>query len=175
MRYSTLGLTAFDLLVAMTIAAILITAGVPAFREYGLNLRMKAALTALQSDLQFARNEAVTHHVHTITCTGNTRSGCNPADWQAGWIVFADLNGDRQWQPDERLLRTGPAIDAIHISSSASRRTLRFFPNGSSPGSNATIHFCDARGAAHGHQLRISNTGRIRRLGPSDGISVSCA
>ena len=164
MRNSIGGLTALELLIALTIITVLVSAGVPAFRAFGLNQRMNAAVTALQSDLQYARSESIHGSTHTVVCPGKAQSGCLvEQDWDRGWIVFSDPNADRTRQPEETLLRVGGALHQVAISSSQSRRRLHFFPNGTAPGSNTSILFCDARGMSHARQIRISNTGRIRR------------
>ncbi|MGB7451893.1 MAG: GspH/FimT family pseudopilin [Lysobacterales bacterium] len=157
------GFTALELIITMAIVAILLTTGVPAFKNYSWNLRMKTAMDVLQTDLNLARGRAVSHNIQTIICPATDGSGCSgQSAWQAGWIVFSDLNGDRHKQEGEPLLKHNGSVDLLNISSSNSRRNLRFYPNGSAPGSNASIVFCDQRGAAEAGKITVSNSGRIR-------------
>jgi len=157
------GFTALELIVTMTIVAILLAAGVPAFKDYSWNLRMRTAMDMLQADLNLARGRAISHNVRTVICPMSADGDCTGQPvWQHGWIVFADLNADRNWQNGEPLFRQANAIDLVSISSSASRNNLRFYPNGSAPGSNASITFCDSRGAAEAGTITVSNSGRIR-------------
>jgi len=166
------GFTALELLVTMAIIAILLSAGVPALRDYTWNQRMKAAMDTLQSDLKLARGRAISHNTQTVICPASSAGDCSDRSaWQDGWIVFADLNSDRHRQPVETLIRQTSATEHLSISSSASRSYLRFYPNGSAPGSNATILFCDSRGAAHAGTISVSNSGRIRSR--SDGAPSS--
>ncbi len=147
----------------MTIIAILLTTGVPAFRNYGWNLRMKTAMDMLQTDLNLARGRAISHNTPTVICPAVNSDDCSGRSaWQDGWIVFGDLNGDRRKQPGEPLLKHAGAVALLTISSSSSRSKLRFYPNGSAPGSNASIRFCDKRGAAESGTITLSNSGRIR-------------
>jgi len=157
------GFTALELIITMAIVTILLTTGVPAFKNYSWNLRMKAAMDALQSDLNLARGQAISHNIQTIICPATDGSDCSrQSAWHEGWIVFGDLNGDRHKQQGEPLLKLTGNVDLLSISSSSSRRNLRFYPNGSAPGSNASIVFCDARGAAEAGKIIVSNSGRIR-------------
>ncbi len=157
------GFTALELLVTMAVIAILLTVGVPAFRNYSWNLRMQAAMNTLQSDLKLARGRAISHNTQTVICPAASADDCSGRSaWQEGWIVFGDLNSDHRKQAGEPLVRHADATAFLNITSPGSRSFLRFYPNGSAPGSNATILFCDARGAAHAGVITVSNSGRIR-------------
>lgn len=147
----------------MVIVAILLTAGVPAFKNYTWNLRMKTAMDLLQTDLNLARGRAISHNIQTIICPATDSSDCSGfPDWQDGWIVFTDLNADRHRQVGEPLLKYADEVEFLKISSSRSRSYLRFYPNGTAPGSNITILFCDQRGADDAGIIAVSNSGRIR-------------
>jgi type IV fimbrial biogenesis protein FimT len=157
------GFTALELIVTMTIIAVLLTAGVPAFKNYAWNLRMKTAMDLLQSDLKLARGNAISHNIRTVICPATDSNDCSgQSAWQDGWIVFTDLNGDRHRQEGEPLLKQSGAVELMTISSSSSRNNLRFFPNGTAPASNASIAFCDGRGATEAGTISLSNSGRIR-------------
>jgi len=163
------GFTALELLVTMAIVAILLSAGVPAFKNYSWNLRMKTALDSLQTDLVLARRQAINLNTQTVTCPSQTPGTCSgTTDWHNGWIVFADLNTDRQRQTGEPLLKQSSAVEFVNIFSPASRSYVRFYPNGSAPGSNMTIRFCDDRGAQFASKISVSNSGRIKLI--SGGI-----
>ncbi|HET6563765.1 MAG TPA: GspH/FimT family pseudopilin, partial [Xanthomonadales bacterium] len=158
------GFSVLECLVVISILAILLVQGVPALREYGQRQRMSAAMHALHSHLAMARNDAVRFNVEMVICPGEKTSGCrNDSAWDSGWLIFEDLNGDRAYQSGERLLATEPGLENIMVRSTTGRRYLRFVPNGSSPGSNSSISFCDLRGAVAARKLVISNLGRIRR------------
>ncbi len=158
------GFTVLECLVVVSILAILLVQGVPALRDYGLRQRMSAAMHALHSHLALARNDAVRFNVEIVVCPGTRTAGCrSDSHWDEGWLVFEDLDGDHQYQPGERLLATEPGLEHLAIRGTSGRRYLRFAPNGSAPGSNTSISFCDLRGPAAARKLVISNLGRIRR------------
>ena len=169
------GFTALELMVVMAIATILVTAGVPAFKNYSWNLRMKTAMDTLRTDMNLARGRAISHNTQTIICPATGSDDCSGSSaWQHGWIVFTDLNGDRSKQDGEPLLKhTGP-VELVDISSSQSRSNLRFYPNGSAPGSNLSILFCDQRGADHAGIIAVSNTGRIRMQSGGIDPTANC-
>ena len=144
-----LGFTALELIVTMAVITVLLTMGVPAFENYSLNLRMKTAMDQLQTDLNLARGHAISHNSKTVICPANDGDDCSGQPvWQDGWIIFTDINGDRQKQDSEPLLKSSGALARLNINSASSRTSVRFYPNGSAPGSYITIRFCDRRGAA---------------------------
>ncbi len=163
MYRQTPGFSALELLVTMTVATILLATGVPAIKNYSWNLRMKTAMDVLQTDLNLARAHAISHNQQTVICPATAIKGCSGRpDWHHGWIVFTDLNGDRHKQNGEPLLKYSGPIESLNISSSRSRKLIRFYPNGTAPGSNVSIRFCDKRGTGHARKILVSNTGRIR-------------
>ena len=162
-------------MVTMAVVAVLLGAGVPALKNYTWNLRMKSAMDLLQSDLNLARGRAISHNTQTVVCPAGEGDDCSgQSAWQHGWIVFADLNGDHGRQDGEPLIRHTDAVAFLSISSAASRSRLRFFPNGSAPGSNASILFCDARGADHAGVITVSNSGRVRARTNNGGSTEIC-
>ena len=169
------GVTAFELLITMAIAAILMATAIPSFKNYTWNLRMRTAMDTLQTDLNLARSRAISHNVQTIICPATDASDCSGAsDWQPGWIVFTDLNGDRHRQEGEPLLKQAGAVEFLAINSSRSRSQLRFFPNGTAPGSNISIVFCDKRGPKKAGAIVVSNSGRVRQQTNSKRINANC-
>jgi type IV fimbrial biogenesis protein FimT len=169
------GFTVLECLIVISILAILLIQGIPALQDYGYRQRMSAAMHALHSHLAVARNDAVRFSVEIVACPGNKTSGCREdSNWDDGWLVFEDINGDRQFQSDERLLATEPGLEQIMIRSNSGRRELRFLPNGTAPGSNSSISFCDMRGPLMARKLVISNLGRIRRESAADTNAAVC-
>jgi len=158
------GFTVLELMVTLSIAGILLAAGIPSFQAFSRQQQMKAAVATLQNDLMMARSEAVHLGIRVVACPGTPEDGCSgSAVWNPGWIVFADANADRQRQQTEPVIRHGMEIENMRILGSAGRADIRFFTDGSAPGSNGSITFCGPGGPAQARKLIISNLGRIRR------------
>jgi len=158
------GLTLLEVMITLTIAAILLAAGEPSFREYTQKQRMKAAVGSLHNDLAAARGEAIHQNSRVIACPGSPAEGClGETGWSNGWIVFSDSNGDRQRQEGETLVRHGQGFDQLRVHGPDGRSDVRFLPDGSAPGSNQSITFCGLAGPDKARRLVISNLGRIRR------------
>jgi type IV fimbrial biogenesis protein FimT len=167
--------TVLELLLTLSIATILLAIGAPALQKFSQKQMLKAAIQALHSDLLTARSEAVHRNQSVVVCPGNPVNGCaGSSTWSGGWIVFSDSNHDRARQVDEILLRHGQGYPELAIHGTAGRRTIRFLPNGSAPGSNSSITLCGLGGPEQARKLVISNLGRIRRDTARDLDSMFC-
>jgi type IV fimbrial biogenesis protein FimT len=169
------GFTILELMLTACVACILLLIATPSFQQFSRTQNMKAAIGSLHNDLLMGRSEAVARNTQVVTCPGDPGSGCfGAADWAAGWIVFTDSNSDHQHQPGELLVRHGQGKENLRILGSAGRTAVRFFPNGSAPGSNGSITFCGPGGPGEARKLVISNLGRIRRDTAKDIDLADC-
>ena len=175
MNHKIKGVTALELLITLSLVILLMTAGFPGLREYRMNQQIKSANARLYSDLKFARSEAIALNTRTVICPADTQAACSGySRWHDGWLVFADTNGDRQWQNREPVLRRSNPLQDLSAISRDSRHQVQFYPGGAAPGSNTGIVFCDQRGPDKGLKIVISNSGRIRQSTLSDTDTGLC-
>lgn len=97
------GFTLVELLVVMTIAAILIAAAVPSFQWFISTTRASNGANALSGSFELARSEAIRRGVvvtvcrsldpnaapAALACSNAAGGGYGAADWASGWILFA--------------------------------------------------------------------------------------
>jgi type IV fimbrial biogenesis protein FimT len=158
------GITALELMVTLSIAAILLAIGIPSLQQFTQRQHMKSAVTGLQQDLLLARSQSVYRNAIIVACPGGPADGCSGSpNWSGGWIVFEDENRDEDRQSKEPLIRHGQALEQVDIRNSSGRSAIRFFPDGSTPGTNTSLSLCGLDGPPGARKIVISNIGRIRR------------
>lgn len=107
------GLTLVEVLVTLSIVALLMSLAVPSFKPMLDRWRVKQSLGALSDTLRLARAEAIKRGGNVvIQKLPNNTNGCTLADgddnWGCGWFVYLDANANKSFEtntnpPDERL------------------------------------------------------------------------
>jgi type IV fimbrial biogenesis protein FimT len=110
-----------------------------------------------------------------VLCPGDANGCRSGIDWSGGWIVFADIDGNRNRGANETLLKSiDPLPDKVHLRSTSGRTKIVFQPNGGNAGSNVTFTLCDGRGAAKATTIVLSNTGNLRAGTPTAAAAQAC-
>lgn len=105
------GATLLELVVVLTLIAILAAIGVPTYRYITTASRMSAELNDLVGDMQYARSEAVREGRTVTVCIAASVTqpyscaGPGTTSWQDGWLVFTDLQADQTIDPGDTVLR----------------------------------------------------------------------
>lgn len=112
---ATAGFTMTELLITMSIVAILAAIGVPTFKYVTSSNRIASEINGLLGDMQFARSEAVKQGQSVTVCASSNSTTATPScsggtAWQNGWIVFLDPNFNKQVDAGEAVLRVQPAF-----------------------------------------------------------------
>lgn len=154
------GFTLMELLLVLTLAALILALGAPSFQEFRRNARLTGAANDLLASLQLARTTAIERRLPVSVCpTTDTRAAeplCSGESFTS-WIVFADPDGDcRRGDPvDEPLLGRGSAHDEASVSAAANGTCMSFAPTGylrAAPveATATQLLFCDERGIEPG-------------------------
>ncbi|WP_372758989.1 GspH/FimT family pseudopilin [Litorivivens sp.] len=147
-KRSLRGYTLMELLVTLSIVAIIASIAVPSFQNMIATQRVRSATADLTSALSLARSEAVKRNrVVTITPAGS------PAAWHKGWsISYVDANGNTQ------TLETHGAIDGVTMAGSTA---LSFRSDGRRNSAAVAITISPPSGSsAKKHCVEVSPTGK---------------
>jgi type IV fimbrial biogenesis protein FimT len=171
------GFTLIEAVIAMAVVAVLFAIAVPAWTNARAAVHNAATLAALEGSLLDAVRHAGITATEVVICPSSDAGHCSgSSDWSDGWIVFADLDADRNRDANETLLRrASPLEGGVRLRSTEGRTRLVFQPNGGNAGSNVTFTLCDGRGPAKATTLVISNSGQLHYGVPTSAAAQSCA
>jgi type IV fimbrial biogenesis protein FimT len=175
------GLTLVELLVTIAVGTILLTAAVPSFREVIANNRVATQANTLVTALNLARSEAVRRGVRVAMCKSGSSTSSTPgcstvANWEAGWLVFVDNNGDgncadgdgdgRCDSDNGEILRVaGPLAQGMTLRPGTNYTNwVAYLPTGTAqgnPGRDGAFRLYDDRGPADGRCIKINVAGHI--------------
>ena len=168
------GFTLIELMVTMSVVAVLLSAGVPSFSAMIKNNRMVTENYALRTVLGAARSEAQTQRTAVTVCRSANGIDCSTGDWGAGYMAFIDLDDDEQLDADEQLLQSRVQdAQGVVVRYSQAADILTFNSSGTAVGSNGTFTFCDDRGAVEARGLIVSAVGAVRAAMASDAEDSS--
>jgi type IV fimbrial biogenesis protein FimT len=176
MSHSSRGFTLIEALIALLVAGVLLAVAVPAWSGALEAAHATSARAMLLESLTRSISHAALTGSEVVLCPGDAATGCrNSVDWSAGWIAYADIDGDRSRGANETLLYSQPALTGrVHLRSTVGRTRLVFQPNGGNAGSNVTFTLCDGRGAARAASLVLANDGRLRAGTPTASAAQAC-
>jgi type IV fimbrial biogenesis protein FimT len=171
------GLTMVELMVVISIAAILLGLGAPSLSALVNKTRLNSAASLLANDLNLARSEAVKRNARMLVCPPNgTGTDCQTVSpsWTAGWLVCIDANSDGACDtstaaaPNPLMLR--PALEsnltltALDTASTPAAVTqVRFNPNGRQGAGTLFVNITmgGTWSGALPKTVSISNTGNV--------------
>lgn len=152
--------TLIELLIAISIIAILLLAAIPATQHLLLRNRAAAQAHQIMGALNFARTEAIKRGQIVIFCPGTKDKPC-AEDWRAGQVIMAD----------NKIVRIYPALNEadnlIWRGSLGKNASLQFDPSGFTHGQSGSFYYCSSD-KQYSKRIVIEQSGRAR-LEDNDG------
>lgn len=176
-RHASAGFTLIELMVTLSIAAVLMMVAIPSFQAYARNAAVARASGSFVNSAQLARANAMRLSRHTLMQVVDEDLG-----WTGGWRVYADMDRDLEYTAatDTLIFEQGPIPDGVMNNGAADdglddRGTVangylmfnpagfpRTITDGISAGS-VVFYIPDGRATT----VVYSNAGRIRRCDPT--------
>ncbi len=157
--YLVRGFTLLELLVSISIAAILMTVGVPSFNSFIRDSTLRSETNTLSSSLSLSRSEAIRRGENV-----NITAISDSTNWSRGWRIWIDSNNNNSFDNDDALIRV---FDQVNSNISATKAAISFNHDGSLnlPANHASIDFdikpaqnCQTNEQRH---LTIEASGRV--------------
>jgi len=101
-------------MVVVALLSIVLALALPSFRSMTERWRVQQAVDDLRSTMFYARSEAIRRggdvYVEKLpAATPGCTLAARAADWDCGWVVFIDANGNQRWEAGEEIQRYAPS------------------------------------------------------------------
>ena len=156
----TRGFTLVELLITISIAAILLSAGLPAFNDFIRDNRLQKAAAGFVGDLAAARAEAARTFLTVRVCPSTAGTSCDGTDWATGRIVYVDGNGNGSVESAEIIRWSAPLDGGVVPTATGFATLIAFRPTGAAAVAGS-IDLCDSRSGAYGRRVEVNAAGRV--------------
>ncbi len=168
--FRSAGFSLVELMVTISIVAILTGLAMPSMRKFVGNVQLSNAINAFIGSLQIARAEAVKRGRNVRMCRSNNGRTCGagnnlPGGWTSGWIVYVDNDGSGAGVgANDQIILTQGALPNFDSILSLNPSAFSFTPTGllqSGVGMQTMVFSWDSEGRIQ-KSLCITFTGRTR-------------
>jgi type IV fimbrial biogenesis protein FimT len=156
------GFTMIELLVTISIVALLAAIAVPSWRAATLSSQLRALANQLSASALLARSEAFKRNTTVSLCVSSNGTACTGGDWHEGWIVSAG---------GTVLQRQGPARTGYRMVEASGADQIDF-PAGGFGVTTANVTVCF--GNPDGAQERLVSIDASGRASISKTTTGTC-
>lgn len=171
------GFTLIELMVTVTVLAILLMVAIPSFNSALINYRLTSISNTFVASAQLARSEAIKRNSRVTMCKSANGVDCTTSGgWQQGWILFQDVDNNAVKGAAEVIIYTESALPANfsmtfvdnYISYTASGGTE--LTNGAFQSGSMNLCSQASQPVGPARQMVINAVGRVRVA--KDPVSV---
>jgi type IV fimbrial biogenesis protein FimT len=160
------GVTLLELMIALSVLAVLLAIGVPSYNNISRGNQIAAQSSTLLQTFTLARSEALKRGLRVSVCpiaNDDTSTCLTAADWAGGWMVFEDdFGGAGTVDAGDRTLQLFAAAPGITITTAAA--AVVYLPTAAVM---TSASFDVSKGGCTGDQARtiaVATTGRANSV-----------
>lgn len=172
LRTTIKGFTLIELMITLAVAAILLGLTAPSFNDLIKDSRLTTQINGLSASINLARSESIKRSLTVTICKSDNGTACG-GNWNEGWIVFEDINGDGAVDTGDTIIRVNSALTSGNTLVFPGKNRITYQSDGFAIGYNSTFKLCDDRGYTRAKGLVVSNSGRVRTADSSDLTSCT--
>jgi len=117
------GFTLIELMVTLSVVAVLLVVAVPGFQTAVNSNRLAASANEMLASLQTARMEAIRRNRRTLVCFSANAGAASPTCATSnlnGWLTFVDADRNGNYNGADTLLRTSTFNAPVQLLASSS-------------------------------------------------------
>lgn len=191
------GFTLIELMVALTVFAVMVAVGIPQLTHLTNNNRMVSEINTISATLALARSESVKRGRIVTICGSTDGTACDTSNWESGWLVFMDIDKDNTFDNGDGdvKLKIGSALSAgntLRLLKSDNSGVLQFKPDGTLRDRNldafddGTFVLCEkTKDVTRARGVHVNRLGRTSRAEDTDttpdntindieGVDITC-
>jgi type IV fimbrial biogenesis protein FimT len=155
------GFTLVELMVTLTILALLGMIAVPAFNNAILGNKLAGFTNSFMAGVQVARSEAIKRNAAVKMCRSADGASCaGSGGWQQGWIIFNDVDGNDAINNTETRIHYQQKL-SDDFSFTGDTYTIVMQPTGLAA-TSAALTLCRSNPVgAQERTVTLSTTGRV--------------
>jgi type IV fimbrial biogenesis protein FimT len=121
------GFTLLELMVTVSLLAVLLGLAVPAFQSAALSSQLRAAANDLVSSAYLARSEAIKRNTVVTLCVSADGVSCGSGNWEQGWIIQSGTTLKRQSAAPPGLQITAGGVTSLSFQPTGAGATPAVF------------------------------------------------
>ena len=165
-RYVIKGLTLVELMITISVLAIVLSVAVPPLNTFLARSELTSASNKILGNIHYLRSEAIVRNSTTVLCPSSNGSLCNTTDWSLGWIAYEDKNQDGKLATDgteEIFSVTNPLNNYFSMkTTSGLMSSIQYKSDGTLKSNQGSIIICHANSPKKSNTriIEISSGGR---------------
>lgn len=161
------GFTLLEVIVTVSIAAILVSIAVPSFKTMFKNNRITTGTNEFVAGLVLARSEALKRNNNTSLCSSSNQESCGSStNFADGWIVFVDCNkngnidGNACDGQPEQIIKVHDRLQNVSVEATTPRQFMTYTFAGRSD--TVTLNVKEKGKTKIEKKVIVNRTGRVR-------------
>jgi type IV fimbrial biogenesis protein FimT len=158
------GFTLIELMVTLLVASILMGVVAPGMATLVERNRLQTTSESLYTSLMLARSEALKRNREVLVCKSSDGASCATGvdtQWEQGWLVYVDVDGDGAVDADEILRVSGPLAEGMTLRVAGDfDDEIGYGTDGTASGTGAFVMCNPTADTQSAREIAVSFTGR---------------
>ena len=107
------GFSVVEGLMVLALMGVLLAMAAPGMTAWLGRTQVEALAQAFVRDVRWARTEAIKRSLRVSLCSSADARQCDAQGWAAGWVVFADDNGNGWIDSGDEILRVQSRMTGV--------------------------------------------------------------